>query len=197
MDSHFDANSQAEQVNIDAPLKDLGEFATESLVTAILSLEADAWRQEQLRQRKYQEVHYNTESVILVFCDHDNWPAIDVYKGAAWERLSLSAIPVMHAIIGRCYPPGGTIIRAMAAKLKAGTTIKTHTDNHISFHRGHRIHVPVTTNSKVRFMIDGRPFRLQVGNAYEVNNQMPHSVINSGTEDRITFIFDYVPGAIV
>ena len=42
-------------------------------------------------------------------------------------------------------------------------------------------------------MIDGKPFRLQVGQAYEINNQKTHSVMNSGTEDRITFIFDYMP----
>jgi hypothetical protein len=34
---------------------------------------------------------------------------------------------------------------------------------------------------------------MQVGRGYEINNQLPHSVMNTGTEDRITFIFDYVP----
>ena len=43
-------------------------------------------------------------------------------------------------------------------------------------------------------MIDGRPYRMKVGQAYEINNQKMHGVINSGDEDRITFIFDYIPG---
>ena len=42
-------------------------------------------------------------------------------------------------------------------------------------------------------MVNGRPLRLEVGQAYEINNQRNHSVMNSGTEDRITFIFDYLP----
>jgi hypothetical protein len=42
-------------------------------------------------------------------------------------------------------------------------------------------------------MIDGRPYQLQVGQVYELNNQKQHSVMNKGTDDRITFIFDYVP----
>jgi hypothetical protein len=46
-------------------------------------------------------------------------------------------------------------------------------------------------------MIDGRPHQLQVGQAYEINNQKTHSVINRGTEDRITFIFDYVPPQVL
>jgi len=53
--------------------------------------------------------------------------------------------------------------------------------------------VPITTNNRVRFTIDGKPCRLTPGNAYEINNQKTHSVINSGKDDRITFIFDYMP----
>ena len=74
-----------------------------------------------------------------------------------------------------------------------GGHIRPHTDAHPSFHAGHRIHVPITTNRRVRFMIEGRPHRMEVGQAYEINNQKTHSVANRGDEDRITFIFDYVP----
>jgi len=91
------------------------------------------------------------------------------------------------------FPPGCTIIRAMAAKLLAGGKITPHVDKHLSFHTGYRIHVPITTNPRVRFMIDGRPHQLQVGQAYEINNQKNHSVMNKAKQDRITFIFDYVP----
>ena len=131
--------------------------------------------------------------MVLVFTEESAWPELVVKKEAAWEPLAEVAIPAMHDIIGRCYPGGGTIIRAMAAKLKAGGKITPHTDRHPSFCISHRIHVPITTNRRVRLTIDGRPYRLQVGEAYEINNQMTHSVANKGAEDRITFIFDYVP----
>ena len=36
-------------------------------------------------------------------------------------------------------------------------------------------------------MIDGRPYTLEVGQAYEINNQKIHSVMNKGDTDRITF----------
>jgi len=99
----------------------------------------------------------------------------------------------MNDIIENHYSPGGTVIRAMAAKLLAGKNITPHWDKHPSFHCGHRIHVPMTTNPRVRFNISGKPYRLTVGEAYEINNQKTHSVTNKGSEDRITFIFDYVP----
>ena len=46
-------------------------------------------------------------------------------------------------------------------------------------------------------MIDGRPYQFEVGEAYEINNQKVHSVMNKGDVDRINYIFDYMPpGAI-
>jgi quercetin dioxygenase-like cupin family protein len=53
------------------------------------------------------------------------------------------------------------------------------------------------TNPRVRFMIDGRPYQLEVGEAYEINNQKVHSVMNKGAEDRINFIFDYLPPGVI
>ena len=47
-----------------------------------------------------------------------------------------------------------------------------------SFHIAYRIHIPITTNDLVRFTIGGRPFHLEVGKVYEVNNQNTHSVMN-------------------
>ena len=179
-------------MNIEGLVRELGTVDSAALIQAVLAQEDAAWNEDNYRQETY-EVHRQTESIVLVFVDMDDWPKFEVRKEPGWDRLAAVAFPVMHDIIGRCYPPGGTIIRAMAAKLLAGGKITPHVDSHPSFHRSHRIHVPITTNPRVRFMIDGRPHQLKVGQAYEINNQKNHSVMNKGTEDRITFIFDYMP----
>ena len=178
-------------MDIDTPLKSLGEVNVEPLRRAILDLDEAAWVANRQRQIDY-DVHRQTQSIVLVFCDG---PARDlvVSKQEGWDLLAEAAMPVMHDLIGRGYPAGGTIIRAMAAKLLAGGRINPHFDSHPTFRHSHRIHVPITTNNRVRFMIDGRPYRMEVGQAYEINNQKTHSVINSAAEDRITFIFDYLP----
>ena len=181
-------------MDIGERLRDLGPVDTTALRDAILAQEPEAWNEQQYRQQEF-DVHRQTESIVLVFVNLEVWPNIEICKEPGWDRLAEVAIPVMHDIIQQHYPPGGAIIRAMAAKLLAGGKITPHVDSHPSFHRGHRIHVPITTNHRVRFMIDGRPHQLQVGRAYEINNQMNHSVMNKGDEDRVTFIFDYVPPA--
>ncbi|MDP6317165.1 MAG: aspartyl/asparaginyl beta-hydroxylase domain-containing protein [Pseudomonadales bacterium] len=179
-------------MDIDVPLKDLGPIAIDALKEAILSIDELTWKLQSFRQGE-DDVHQQTKSIVLVFTDGESWPNIEVSKESGWDLLAETAIPVMHSILQDHYPKGGTIIRAMAAKLPAGNVIKPHVDKHPSFHAGHRIHVPITTNHRVRFMIDGVPYQPEVGKAFELNNQKRHSVMNKGDDDRITFIFDYVP----
>ena len=179
-------------MNIDIPLRELGAVDSTELREAVLAQEDRAWQEDNYRQEAF-EVHHATQSIVLLFVDIDRWPDIIVKKEPGWPRLADVALPLMNDIIGRHYEPGGTVIRAMAAKLVAGGKITPHVDRHPSFHHGHRIHVPISTNPRVRFMIDGQPYQLKVGEAYEINNQLTHSVMNKGSEDRITFIFDYVP----
>ena len=182
-------------MNIDVPLRELGEVNSQALIDAVLGMDEDAWLMNINRQQDY-DVHKQTQSVVMVFCDGS--PSdLQISKEAGWDLLADAAVPLMHDLIGQFYPPGGTIIRAMAAKLLSGGRINPHFDSHASFRASHRIHVPVTTNPRVRFTIDGKPFHLKVGQAYEINNQNTHSVINSGKDDRITFIFDYMPRDLV
>jgi len=179
-------------MNIDIPLRKLGEVPVQALQDVVLGLDEAAWHDQQYRQETY-EVHRQTESLVMVFTDGSGWPNIEVRKESGWDWLAEAAVPLMHSILDAHYPKGGTIIRAMAAKLVAGGIIRPHKDSHPSFHHSHRIHIPLTTNPRVRFMIDGRPYKFEVGQAYEINNQLTHSVMNKGDEDRVTFIFDYLP----
>ncbi len=179
-------------MDIEVPIRDLGTYDIEPLKVKIMSLPEEKWWGNQFRQLEY-EVHQHTQSIVMIFTSGEGWPNIDVSKDNGWDLLAEEAVPLMHAILKDHYPSGGTIIRAMAARLEPGGIIKPHHDKHPSFHYGHRIHIPIYTNSRVRFMIDGRPQRMSVGHVYEINNQKRHSVMNKGDEGRINFIFDYVP----
>lgn len=182
-------------MDINETLRDLGAVDVEPLRQAVLGLGPEVWLLDEQRQQEF-DVHRQTRSVVMVFCDGSSENLV-VEKREGWDYLAATAVPIMHDLIERHYAPGGTIIRAMAAKLLSGGRINPHFDSHSTFRRSHRIHVPITTNSRVRLTVDGRPHRLEVGQAYEINNQKTHSVINSGDEDRITFIFDYLPAEFV
>jgi len=179
-------------MDIDVPLRDLGQIDASILSETILGLDDVAWHEDEFRQESFY-VHYQTESIVMIALDDDNWPVGPVRRGPGWDRIADVAMPIMKEIISNHYPQGGEVIRAVAAKLEAGGIIKAHSDVHQSFHCAHRIHVPITTNSKVWFTINGRPYQFKLGQAYEIANQKQHSVVNKGSEDRITFIFDYIP----
>jgi hypothetical protein len=118
------------------------------------------------------------------------WPDPVVEKRSGWEHFAEPANALIDQIVASHYPPGGRIIRAMAAKLISGGRIALHRDGHPSFAAAHRIHVPLVTSPNVDFLIRGVNHYLEEGVAYEVSNLDYHAVTNRGP-DRIHFIFDY------
>ncbi len=178
-------------MDIDVAQRCLGEVDMQALGDRILAQEPAAWGEQLSRQQTY-EVHRDTESIVMLFCD-EGWPDGEIRREPGWDRLADVAMPLIDHIIETYYAPGGTLLRAMAAKLKVNGRIRPHRDTLHSFQIGHRIHVPITTSESVRFTIAGKPYQFEVGKAYELNNQKVHSVMNLGSEGRISFIFDYVP----
>ena len=174
--------------------RDLGSFDCHGLIDAVEQLDEAAWTEKTYRQESFN-VHRSTESIVLCFVDLDRWPDLVISREVGWDRLGDTAEPVMEAIIGRHYEPGGSVIRAMAVRLRPGARIMPHVDEHESLKISHRIHVPLITNPRVRFFIDGVPHRFEPGRAVEVNNQLSHSVMNDGKTSRVHFIFDYLAPA--
>lgn len=175
-------------MKLDSPLKTLGPVDYQPLKQAVANLPAEAWLEGQGRQNHY-DVHRQTESVVLVWCEEQ--PAIPTYEGKGWPRLANVAVPLMEDIQNRFYETGGRVYRAMVAKLTPEAKIDPHVDQGESFATSHRIHVPLETNPGVQFKIGGRNFHLEEGIAYEVSNLDPHAVMNRGLRDRLHFIFDY------
>jgi hypothetical protein len=114
-------------VDIGVALRSFGKVDAEPLAQAILGADELVWDEYVERQKSF-EVHEQTRSIVLLFAEVSGWPAVDITKQPGWARFADQAVPLMHQIIGRWYPPGGTIIRAMAARLFAGGRILPHRD---------------------------------------------------------------------
>jgi hypothetical protein len=77
--------------------------------------------------------------------------------------------------------------------LAAGSNIREHRDYKLGYEDGFvRIHVPVQTNLQVEFYLDGRPLRMNEGEAWYLNFNLKHRVSNGGTEDRVHLVVDCV-----
>ena len=179
---------------VEKAIRNLGAVNCATLRQRVLALGEDIWNEDVLRQVKHRNVHSQTQSVILIFCD-EKWPDVTVSFRMGWRYLGDAAAPVMESIVAAHYPPGGRVLRAVMARLPAGAAIGLHKDEHPSFAASHRIHVPLVTNPKVSFMVGADHIATAEGIAFELNNALPHEVINAGDTPRIHFIFDYAPPA--
>jgi len=176
-------------MKLDTKVRSLGPVNHAALKAAVASAAPEVWLEDTLRQEAF-DVHAQTQSIILLFAD--GWPELSIRRRKGWKGYSHLVMPVMKQVIGTNYARPGTVIRAIFAKLVAGGTIDEHVDGHPSFAIAHRIHVPLITNDRVDFFVDGENHHLAEGTAYEISNLDLHAVANRSGEDRVHFIFDFI-----
>jgi hypothetical protein len=78
-------------------------------------------------------------------------------------------------------------------RLAVGSVIKEHRDFNLSLEDGElRLHVPVTTNPEVEFILDGHRVVMREGECWYLNLNLRHRVANRGATDRIHLVIDCV-----
>lgn len=78
-------------------------------------------------------------------------------------------------------------------KLAAGSTIKRHRDYELGYEDGFiRVHIPAMTNEQVDFVLAEEHLVMSEGEAWYLNVNNYHSVVNAGTTDRIHLVVDCV-----
>src|SRR5258707_8229490 len=103
-----------------------------------------------------------------------------------------------EAALSRCeYIP--EMLRAFACPLRAvrflslapGAVILEHTDAGLCYEDGEvRLHIPVTTNPDVEFVLDGEALTLLPGECWYINAHLPHRAANRGISSRVHLIID-------
>jgi hypothetical protein len=76
-------------------------------------------------------------------------------------------------------------------RLAPGSVIKEHHDHDLSFEQGMvRIHIPVVTNERVDFRLNGARVAMPAGSSWYLRLSDPHSVANRGADDRVHLVID-------
>lgn len=102
----------------------------------------------------------------------------------------LAEAPYIREALGVMRSPLRTV-RLM--RLTPGSIIKEHDDLDLSAELGTaRIHVPITTNPQVEFMVNRAPVPMAPGEMWYLRLSDPHSVANRGTTDRVHLVIDTV-----
>jgi hypothetical protein len=78
-------------------------------------------------------------------------------------------------------------------RLGPGSCIKEHTDLNLGYEDGEvRIHIPVATDDKVEFILAGERVPMRAGEAWYLDHNRRHAVVNSGPSPRIHLVMDCV-----
>jgi hypothetical protein len=150
-----------------------------------------------------------TQNVHMIRPAHDNWGIGKIvltfcddymstrYEFPWWKEWKSVVEPIYQAF----GIPSERVVRCLFASMPPGAFIKVHHDTGLWVKHTHRVHVPITTNSKVKFWVGSTNESLEVypfsaGHVIELNNQAKHQVINEGEVPRIHMIFDYVDADI-
>jgi hypothetical protein len=156
----------------------------------------EEWLLDTSRQELF-DVHKHTESYIInkvnIFGWEENSPLIHMGMAEPSELGNL-ALEVARDLEKEL---DGTMGQVLFIKLEASKAIGEHEDDGQYLYRAARHHIPIITNPRVNFIIDGESKHVPEGECWEINNNKIHAVENNGDKDRIHLLIDIVPNKYI
>jgi len=104
-----------------------------------------------------------------------------------WFNFGTLCEPVVSDVM--VHFPGCTVYQRMLSVVMPGNYIEPHRDQQAPYWLC-RVHVPLATNDRSDFIVDGQSHHMEVGKAYRVNTLAEHSVINDGDSPRVHLMWD-------
>ncbi|MDQ3898293.1 MAG: aspartyl/asparaginyl beta-hydroxylase domain-containing protein [Actinomycetota bacterium] len=102
----------------------------------------------------------------------------------------LARCPATQAVLEQFRCP---LLAVRYLRLGPGSSIREHRDLNLGVDDGEvRIHVPVSSDPAVEFLLDGRPVEMAEGEAWYLNLNLPHAVTNRGPTARVHLVVDCV-----
>ena len=171
-------------------IRKLGQVDIDRLRAAVLSIPEAVWDAENEDKPNRFEALDRTRHVVFRFVSNfRDWR--QSYDRPLWPEWKALLEPVLAQATRDYGYRHGVFPRIMLARMAPGGVIKPHRDANPAAKWPHKIHVPLLTNDKVTFFVDGVGYHFPEGEAVEVSNMAVHAVENAGATDRIHLIFEY------
>jgi hypothetical protein len=171
-------------------VRKLGQVDIARLRAAVLAIPEAIWDAENEDKPNRFEALDRTRHIVFRFVSNfRDWR--QSYDRPLWAEWKALIEPVLAEATRDYGYQQGVFPRVMLARMAPGGIIKPHRDANPAAKWPHKIHVPLLTNDKVTFFVDGVGYHFPEGEAVEVSNMAVHAVENAGTTDRIHLIFEY------
>jgi len=173
-----------------ASVRWLGAVEIGALRDKVLATSETVWNAENsVKPNRFEALDRTRHIVFRFVSDFDDWRVAENHR--LWEEWRQVLEPVLAQATQAYGYARGSYPRVMLARMAPGGVIHPHRDGNPAARWPHKIHVPLLTNEKVTFFVDGVGFHFPEGKAVEVNNMGVHAVTNDGAADRIHLIFEY------
>jgi hypothetical protein len=171
-----------------------GNFDTSSIAKR-LSTYSEEWFENKDRQILY-EVHKETNSIFVY--DHANtWALGDNYDLKVNENQSVMIDLVSPIVKSLESIHDGKVGKCVFIKMPAHKSVGEHTDKMDYLGAVRRHHIAITTNDDVLFFVNKESKNMKVGECWEINNNLLHSVENNGDSERIHLMVDILPNKFI
>lgn len=160
-----------------------------------LSTYSDEWFENKDRQIVY-EVHKETNSIFLY--DHSNtWTIGDRYDLKVNHNQSAMIDLVSPIVKSLELIHDGKVGKCIFIKMPAKKSVAEHRDSMDYLGVVRRHHIAITTNEDVAFFVNKESKNMKVGECWEINNNLLHSVENNGYSERIHLMVDIIPSKFI
>jgi len=175
-------------------MRPLGAVNIKKLQEKVMKIPELLWFAENQAKPNKFEALQSTQHIIFSFIHH--WEDHTNYAHRPlWDMWKALIQPILDEVILPFNYDQPHFPRIMLAKMPPHTKIAPHIDAAKAAQFPHKIHVPLQTNPQTFFFHKHQKYHFEVGQAYEVNNNMEHWVVNEGDTDRIHLIFECYNGS--
>ena len=168
----------------------IDRFNVAEIANEIAFLGESVWRINETRQKEFPN-HKETQSIFIKDFPFE-------WKGHGYQLVDFSISgnlnPLTNKIINKLENHfNGKVGKCLYISLPAGKKVYPHRDYGYYLTNVHRCHIPIITNDRVEFFLNGEIVNMITGVCYEINNFNEHGVDNKGDSDRIHLLVDIIP----
>lgn len=165
-------------------------FDAAALAADLATLEGDPWQPHFVRDN----YRGDWSAIALRAAVGETHPVRLIYANptvTVWADTPLMAlVPAMRGAVAALRCPVQSV-RLM--RLGPGSAILPHDDLDLAAEAGRaRLHLPITTNPGVRFVLNGAAVPMAIGELWYLRLRDRHAAVNEGTTDRVHLVIDVI-----
>ena len=176
-------------MKLETPFIELGRVDVGNIKAALSTLPDSMWYKNTFRQNNYTD-HAETRSIVFEWSSNSNEMHDKSYID--YDNQESLIGKMVYGIVNTLQEYSSKrISKCMLVMLPSKTNILPHSDIGPLLELVHRVHVPIITNERCIFYIEGVGYNFKEGIVVEIDNTRMHSVENAGTTDRVHLIVDF------